>query len=422
MNLILRMLKTKVFQNSIWLFILQFANLVLPLLTIPYVTRVLGAGGYGEYSIAYNWMTYFQVFVEYGFALGGAKKLATSNSVEEDNDSFNEIITARMLLFIISLVLIHLLYFCGYIDNNLYPKVCILMLVVLSVVFQANWIFQGKQQMSFITIINVTGRLLSVLLIFLFVKNSTQVSLYCFFYSVTFLFSSFTGVVVAAKRYHLKYRLPNFRTVIRSIQDNFSLFASAAISRLFGNVGVTILALFAATEVVGGYSAVYKIPYIMTLCFTPIGQALFPYFSKRFAADKKGTLSLQKKIFPIILGGFILLGGIIICLRNFVVTAFLGKEYSIYADFIIFLILQMIFGVVNNFLGVQTLVATGLQKRYMACICIGVASLILCNILLTPNFGGFGTAMSAFFSEVMLTIALVYNCKKYVWKEETNNV
>ena len=68
-------LKSKVFKNGFWLTILQLVNTVIPILTIPYITRILGAEEYGVFSIALNWVTYLQVFVEYGFGLSGARKV-----------------------------------------------------------------------------------------------------------------------------------------------------------------------------------------------------------------------------------------------------------------------------------------------------------------------------------------------------------
>lgn len=419
MNKLMSLAKSNVVKNSIWLYILQFANLILPLLTIPYVTRTLGAAGYGEYSIAYNWMTYFQVIVEYGFALGGARKIANSDSLEEDNKNFREILTARFGLFLISFVSINLICIITGSSRSEYANVMILMLIVLSVVFQANWIFQGKQQMKFITIVNVAGRTLSVLLIFAFVKAPNHVWLYCLFYSITFIFSSAIGLAIAVKRFHLSYRLPQMKGVITAIKDNFSLFASAAISRLFGNVGITILGIYAIEKVVGGYSAVYKIPYIMTLFFSPIGQALYPYISKRYIKDKESANRLLRKIAASIVCCFALAGLIIIIFRKYIVSSFLGDEYKSYSDLILLLIPQMLFGIVNNFLGVQSLVANGKQNVYTVCILIGVLCLVALNFLLCPFIGATGTAIAALSSECILTLTLLICCRKYVWRKQS---
>ena len=415
--MIKRIINSPVFKNSVWLFILQFANMVLPLLTIPYVTRVLGARGYGEYSIAYNWITYFQVIVEYGFAFGGARKIAISDELSENNRVFSSIITARFGLFALCVVLFNLIAIFHNISKSLYIDTMILMVVVFSVVFQANWIFQGKQQMKYLTIINVIGRVISVILILLFVKRSEQVWLYCVLYSFTFIFSSLLGIIIASKRYGLKYTFPGLKPIKDILVENFPLFTSVAVSRLFGSVGITILSLFASESIVGGYSAVYKIPYILTLCFFPLSQALFPFLSQRFAKEEVSALMIQRKIGVIVVGFFCVIGLVITIGKDFIVLKFLGNEYIKYAQLIYFLIPQMILGIVNNFLGIQTLVAKGLQKKYTLCILLSVALIISMNFALCPLVGEYGTACAALVSEGVLTVSLFIMCRKYVYSK-----
>ena len=75
-NRLSHILNSKIIKNSFWLTILQCVNTIVPMLTIPYITRVLGTSEYGNFSTALNWIIYFQVIVEYGFGLTGAKKTA----------------------------------------------------------------------------------------------------------------------------------------------------------------------------------------------------------------------------------------------------------------------------------------------------------------------------------------------------------
>ena len=91
------LLKSKVLANSAWLIILQVFNTIVPLLTLPYITRVLGASNYGVFSLALNWVTYFQVIVEYGFGFTGARKVSIHGD-EGLQELYNRIITARIFL------------------------------------------------------------------------------------------------------------------------------------------------------------------------------------------------------------------------------------------------------------------------------------------------------------------------------------
>lgn len=72
---------SKLIKNGFWLFVLQVFNTVVPMFTLPYITRILGPSGYGDFSLALNWILYLQVIVEYGFGYWGARKIATSGRV-----------------------------------------------------------------------------------------------------------------------------------------------------------------------------------------------------------------------------------------------------------------------------------------------------------------------------------------------------
>lgn len=416
-------LRSKVAKNSLWLFVLQIANTVLPLITVPYVTRILGKAGYGEYSLVYNWITYCQVVVEYGFVMSGARRVAIhTEDTDYINKVFSRIISARVILFFLSLIGVIIAALVRGLRVDQIQNLLVLMTIVLSVVFQMNWVYQGMQQMRFITIVNVIGRLTSVGLIFLFIHHDNQVLLYCLFYSFTFILSSLIGMVIAVKKYKLKYNFPGLSNIFEEMKDGWHLFTSAAVSRLFGSIGVTILGIFATVESVGGYSAVYKIPFIMTMCFSPIGQALYPYMSKTFASDKKKAMSVQRKIFIPIMLIFVCLGIVVIIMRNIAVLILNGEEYLPYSNLVILMIPQMIFGIINNFLGVQSLVASGCQKQYSRAIIFSIAVLLSLNLILCPKFEIYGTATAALVSEIVLSVMLCYSCYKYVWKTGEENV
>ena len=93
-----KMLKSKAVQNGMWLYVLQLFNTVIPLITLPYITRILGAAEYGVFSIAFNLIGYFQVVVEYGFAMSGARKASLSKGIDELHKTFTAIMLSRLLL------------------------------------------------------------------------------------------------------------------------------------------------------------------------------------------------------------------------------------------------------------------------------------------------------------------------------------
>lgn len=411
MRIIKRIFSSRLVQNSIWLMILQVFNAAVPLITLPYITRVLEPDGYGSFSLALNWILYFQVLVEYGFGFLGARKIATY--VEDRlQEIYGIIITARIILLAISFVAMNIVFVLSGMSITHYVCMLLLFLMVIGTSFQLTWLFQGKQDMQFITIVNAAARALSVILVFLFVSDKTHLYRYCFLYSCTYLFSSAIGLFVAYKKYGMKLKLAPFSKAIDAIKEGGPLFLSQAMSKVLSGFGVTVLGAVASSSVVGIYSAVYKIPSVMTQFFSPISQSLYPSMSVEFTKSDAQGLAKVKKITVVVVAAFALLAGILIVLRSWIVMLVFGEEYVAYSDIIIPLCLWLILGITNNFLGIQTLVASGHQKEYSKAFTIGAAFSVLLNIVLGKMWSLYGVAWAAFFSEFVLTVALIYNIKR----------
>lgn len=403
--------KNSILQNSIWLFVLQVFNTVLPLLTIPYITRVLGSSSFGSFSLALNWVLYFQVIVEYGFAFWGARKVATV-SKRQLQKIFSQILTARLSLLIVTFFIMMLICFSN--GTSEMPIICMIILftMVTGVAFQLTWLFQGLQDMKYITIINATSRLISVILIVLLIKESSDVFLYSFLYSCTYIISAIAGLVIANKRYGLRLLLCGFNDAKIAILEAWPLFISQAMSKVLSGFGVTVLGFTVSNSEIGIYSALYKIPYAMALFFNPISQAIYPDVSIAFSRSKAEGLNRIKRIAWMVLPIFIMFA-LITIIFNFQITDVLfGREYSKASKLLIPLSLWFVFSIINNFLGIQTLVASGNQKDYSnSFILSAILSVLLC-VVLGKLFGSYGIAFATLLSECMLTFILLYCVKK----------
>ena len=413
MSRIKNILSTKLFKNGFWLFVLQVFNTIVPLITLPYITRVLGSSNYGVFSLALNWVTYFQVIVEYGFGFTGARKVSVQQN-DNIQPLYSRIITARILLLLLSYAAMNIISFIVKVSTEQYISMNILFLVIIGIAFQLTWLFQGKQDMKFITIVNAISRFISVILVFILVHRTTHLYLYCLCYSVTFILSALIGIVLANKRYRLKVKLCRINEAIGEIKDGWYLFISQAMSKIISAVGTTVLGMVATASAIGIYSAIYKLPYIMILFFSPISQALYPYISVKFSESFITGRNTVKKAIGLVMPIY-LLGGIVICFfRVFIIKIAFGAEYLEYEVITIPLIIWMLLSVTNNFLGVQFLVASGNQKSYSHAVTIGAVVTVTLNVLLGFLFNVYGVAIAAALGELALTIMLVFSVKSVV--------
>lgn len=407
----------KYVKNGVWLYGLQFFNTVLPLVTLPYITRVLGTAKYGTFSVVLNFVSYLQVVVEYGFALSATREVALISDDENNSEDglsriFTRVIFVRFLLFIccFAITFINIVIFNRPKETNL----CffVLSISLIGYVMQENWIFQGKQEMKFISICTIVARIITTLLIFICIKTPKDIVLYCVFYSLSPIIANIMGTIIAVKRYKLRLLRLKMQDIIDALRNGMYVFFTQLSSKVFGAIGITFLGIFASSEDVGIYSAIYKIPYVLMLLWNPIAQIIYPITSKRIVeSNYKGYIFIKriKKYILLLFGGISVLVGIFA--KPITAIAF-GSDY-VQRFYIIYpLLLWMLLGINNNFEGIQTLVASGHDKEYSACFQVGVIGTIIFNYLLIYLWGINGAAMAPLISEGLLSILLHYRVRR----------
>lgn len=410
-NNVKKILKKRSAQNGIWLYTLQFFNFVIPLLTLPYITRILGNSAYGTFSIALNIVTYLQVVVEYGFGMSATRKVAIKDQ-ENHNKLFTSVVLGRIFLLFLCAI-ISFVYVAIKISNKqLCISYLILTICLAGYCVQMNWIFQGLQEMKYISIVNILGRTISTVLIFLLVKTTKDLYLYCLLYSVSPFLSGFIGLIIAKIRYSLKFVKVSIKDVVKELQDGFYVFTTQLSSKIFGSIGITFLGIYATSSIVGVYSAIQKIPNVMVLLWAPIAQVIYPIVSRHFNKNfKEGfyfVFKIKKRVLPI----FIFVAVVIGIFGKLIVGLLFGSEYSPYYYWLWPLLGWLIVSIDNNFLGIQVLLGSGHDKEYGNAFWIGVIFTIIVNFLFIKFGGGNGASLAPLTSELILNGLLRYKISR----------
>ena len=171
-------------KNFLYNSMYQILTMIIPLVTTPYISRVLGPKGIGIYSYAYSIAYYFVIFVILGLNNYGNRTIAATkdNKLEMSKNFWNIYVTQFVLG--IAAILVYILYSIFYSSN---PKVSIILgLYVLSSTFDVNWFFYVMEQFKLTVTRNTLIKLSSVAAIFIFVKSDKDVALYCFIMSLGF--------------------------------------------------------------------------------------------------------------------------------------------------------------------------------------------------------------------------------------------
>lgn len=399
-----RLLKSKALKNGVWMYLLQFFNAVVPLLTLPYITRILGTIHFGNFSIALNIVTYLQVLVEYGFGMSATRKVAVNNT-DNINRLFTAVFGSRLLLLLISLIIV-LPYL--FINKNTEIRLCIIVLMtcLIGYCFQTNWIFQGLEEMQFISIFSIISRVISVIAIFVFVNSASDVLLYSFLFSVAPLLSGIIGFSTVIIKFGIRLTRIGYKDILSELKDGFYVFTTQMSSKVFSAIGITFLGLFATSAEVGVYSAIQKITNIMILAWTPIAQVLYPISSKHLCNDyqqgKRYILSIRNKVVPV----FIVLAIMVGLFSKKIISLAFGQEYLIFWYWIIPLLIWLVLAINNNFLGIQILLGSNHDKEYSSSFQIGVLVTVVLNFILILLFKGNGASIAPALSELFLAFML----------------
>lgn len=400
-------------KNGAWLYFLQFFNTILPLVTVPYITRLLGPSNYGVFSFAFSIVGYIQVVIEYGFGMSATRKIAIDEGGYDEDLSilFSAVIYSRVLLWVLSTIA--LLVYCVLDRNQSLLILCIWILHIgmIGYCFQHNWLFQGKQKMKYISIVNVSARVLSVTLIFVFVKTSKDVLLYSVLYSLTPVVAGLIGTAIAVWGFHVRLKRIRFLRIKEELKSGWNVFCTQFNAKVFSNIGVTFLGLMYSSYEVGVFSAIHKIPNILFLCWSPISQVMYPIFSRMvtesYDLGKRSVLRARRVVLILF---SCLVFGVMISAR-FLANILFGEEYGNYYYLCLPLLLWVLVGINNNFWGIQLLLGGGYDKEYRRSFNISVICTIVINLICVYAFGMMGAAMAPLLSEILLSMLLLISIR-----------
>ncbi len=284
--------KKNLFTNFLSLSFLQGANYILPLLTIPYLLRVIGTSNFGIIVFGQAFAYYFIILTEYGFNLHAAKEISINR---EDKTKISKIFCSIMftkLLFLLiatiiftTLVLsfdkfrteitLHFFFFGTVIGHVLFPV----------------WFFQGMEKMKYTTFLNILSKLIFTIAIFVFIKNEKHYVYVPLMYSLGFITSGIIGIYSAFKDFKLSLHMPTYKSIIGNIKNSSFFFMSKLSLSVYKVTNAFFLGLLTTNEITGYYGAVEKLIHAITMLNQPIISALYPYMSRT------KNKALWKKIF-----------------------------------------------------------------------------------------------------------------------------
>lgn len=395
----------KLLENFVSLSGLQIASYILPLITLPYLVRVLGPEKYGLIAFTGAFVSYFQIFTSYGFNLSATREISI---YRDDKNKISEIFSAvmiiKVLLMILSFILLSIIVFS--IDQ--FRKEWIIYfftfgMVVGNVLFPV-WFFQGMEKMKYITVLNVFAQLIFTISIFIFIKNTSDYILVPLLSSSGFLVAGFLGLIKAIKDFDLKLKFPGFKSINHQLKEGWHVFISTISISFYANSNIFILGLFTNTVTVSFYAIAEKIIIAVSGLLTPLSQTIYPHISKIAYNDEKKGLKIINKTISLFLGFTFILSLLLFLFAGFIINLLFGNQY---ADAVVILrilaFLPLVIGLSNVF-GILFGFAFGKSGEISRIQFVVGVFYPLLLIPMTFYFADIGTAVSFLLVEIIITI------------------
>jgi PST family polysaccharide transporter len=303
------LLKKPMAQNFVALVLLQGINYLMPLLSFPFLFRVLGVEYWGLVSFGHTVMQYFVMFTDFGFNLSGTRYISVHrDSPESINRYLNSAFICRFVLASVSfLMLLVLTVFVDKFKQESLFFISYFGIVVGNMMFPV-WYFQGMEKMKYITVFNVIAKSVSFIPFFIFIRKPQDYMLVPAFYSIGFILAGFISIYIIYFREKKKWFIPAFREIRLVFTDSFTYFLSRLSLSMFTNINTLVIGLACGNMAVGYYSAAEKLYQAYNQLLIPFSGVLFPHVSK--TQDVSFFKRVLKYIVP---SNVALLIGILLC-------------------------------------------------------------------------------------------------------------
>ena len=386
----------KVIKNYLYNLSYQILTIILPIITVPYVTRIFTSEALGNYVFYNSIVSYFSLFAMLGIGVYGTKQIAAASDV---SSTFWNIYAIQLIASILSIFVYIIVVFSIPQMEGIVPL--IVGITLFANMMDISWLFSGKEDFKKITIRNVVIRVIGVISIFTFVKSSDDLYLYVFLIVIFDFLGQFV-MWVPAKKF---IKRPSFNTRImkKNLHPIVLLFLPQVAISLYVVLDRTLLGLLGSYSDVGIYEQGQKLVSILLKVVSSLGVVMLPRVANLLSErrDKEAQNMVKFSfilynliIFPMIFG--------LIAVNEVFVKLFLGKNFQDVKYVLYVIVFNIMFVGWTNILGYQVLVVRNKNKEFMLSTTIPAFVSVAINIAVIPFFGYIGASITSVVVEILV--------------------
>lgn len=389
-------------KNFIYNVMYQILTIILPLITVPYVSRVLGVDGIGIYSYTYSIVYYFMLFAMLGINNYGNRTIAKCRDDRRECSKQFWSIYCLQISITLLMIFAYFLYISFFLKE--YKGIAMIQTIYLfSVLFDINWFFFGLEKFKLTVIRSTILKLLSLICIFLFVRSSDDLWVYTLIMAFSTLFSQL--LLLSFLRKEIVFVRIHFQDIKSHIVPCLILFVPVIAVSLYKVMDKIMLGNLSSITEVGFYEQAEKIISIPSGLVTALGTVMLPRVSNLISKGEKGTiekyltLSIQFMMFL----AFPICFGLVLISHDFV-PLFLGPQFSKSSVLIYYLSITILFISFANVIRTQYLIPNERDKDYIFSVVGGAFINLIINFLLIPKYASIGACIGTIFAELFVLV------------------
>lgn len=375
------------FSNFVWLSVLKVVGYIFPLVTMPYLARVIGVAGFGEIAFAVSVMVFFETFTDFGFNYTATRDIARCRDNRQAVSAiFSNVFWAKMLLMLIAFVVLCILV-CAI--PSFYEKRLLLFLTFLYIpghIIFPDWFFQAMEQMKYITILNVISKALFTALVFVVINQPADYVWQPLLNAIGFWVSGAIAMGFIYKQFGVRILQPSMPSIWAAIKGSANMFMSLIFPNLYTNFSTILLRSTCGEVATGLYDAGARFITLIDQLFDVLSRAFYPFLSRRI--DKHKIYVYISGIGSVLASLFLFFGA------NLLIKILYTAEFADAATVIRIMSVSPIALFLMRTYGVNYLVLVGKDSLYRNIILFySIIGLIL-TLCLTPMYGYIGMAIT----------------------------
>ena len=391
-------------------------QMLFPLITFPYVCRVIEADGIGQINFFQSIISYISLFTCLGIPMYAIREIARDRSdVVQMNRTAMEILLLHSMLTLLGYAIVAILCLTvPQIQVNI-PLFLILSLTIFFTAIGCEWFYRGIEDFKYITIRGFIIKTVSVVLLFIFVKSKTDLLYYGCYTVFGVLGGNIFNFFRLRKYIHRENIIFSELHIKRHVKPVLKVFSFSVVTSIYLQLNTVLLGFLKNALAVGYFAAATKVMQMLLMMSSCLGSVMMPRASHLIAENKEDEFNrlIQKSYDFTMAIALPMTIGLIFCAPS-LITALCGVkfEHSILPSQIIAPIILMV--AISNVFGIQVLFPKGKINIVTLCCGIGAVADLILNLCLIPFFSYIGTSIAYLGAEVATTVSMYFIGRRYI--------